>query len=295
MEQNKAIFGRSPHIVKGSLIAIFAFFCMGTFGALTKIASTYDPIWVSFITYCTAAVTTLLFMLPHGKAGIKSTRYPYLFARGLIGTLASFLYMISMHYISIINSTLLFNTAPIFIPLLTACVLKVPVSKKTWGAVFIGFIGILFIIRPHGDILREPGNLIGLGSGIALAIAYLIMKYLTATEPGLRIIFYYFCVGVVMQIPLLWFATKSPSPFSLLIAACCGLTLMTAELCIIRAYHYATAAAVGVYQYCAVVFVALYGWLLWKHVPQKLDILGIVLVCAAGIFIITSGHKDQNK
>ena len=296
MEQDKAIFAHSSNIVKGSLLAIFAFFCMATFGVLTKIACTStDPIWVSFITYCAAALTTSIFILPQGKEGIKSTRYRYLFARGLIGTSASFLYMVSMHYISIINSTLLFNTAPIFIPVLTVCILHISIPIRTWLAVLIGFIGILIIIRPHGDILTEPGNLIGLASGFALAIAYLIMKYLTATETGLRIIFYYFCTGVVMQIPLLFLTDKPPSFESSLIAASCGLTLMTAELSIIRAYRYTTASAVGVYQYCAVVFMALYGWFLWRQLPSMLSIVGIVLVSAAGIFIITSKSTVQNK
>jgi drug/metabolite transporter (DMT)-like permease len=294
MKQNKAIFVNSPHIVKGSLFAIFAFFCMATFGVLTKIASALtDPIWVSFITYCAAAFSTILFIIPQGKVGIQSTRYRYLFARGLIGTSASFLYMASMHFIPIINSTLLFNTAPIFIPILTVSVLQIRIPKRIWFAVSIGFIGILIIIRPHGDILTEPGNLIGLASGIALAIAYLIMKYLTATETGLRIIFYYFCTGVLMQIPLLWLMNTLPSLESAFISALCGLTLMTAELCIIRAYRYATASAVGVYQYCAVAFVAIYGWFIWKQSPGIWDIAGILLVSAAGIFIITTGSTDN--
>jgi len=201
MDKSTAIFAHSPNIIKGSLFAIFAFFCMATFGVFTKIASAdTDPIWVSFITYGSAAFATSLFIIPQGKKGIQSTQYRYLLARGIIGTSASFLYMLSMHYIPIINSTLLFNTAPIFIPVLTVYALHAGISKRVWIAVLIGFIGILVIIRPHGDILTEPGNLIGLAAGFALAIAYLIMKYLTATETGLRIIFYYFCTGFVMQI-----------------------------------------------------------------------------------------------
>jgi len=66
---------------------------------------------------------------------------------------------------------------------------------------------------------------------------------------------------------------------------------MAAELSLIRAYRYATASAIGVYQYCAVAFIAVYGWVIWKHSPGMLDIIGITLVCAAGIFIITSSSN----
>jgi drug/metabolite transporter (DMT)-like permease len=288
----KILFKQSSPLLKASLFAIFAFFCMATFGTLTKIANeSSDPIWVSYITYCTAAFMTFLFIIPKGLAGVKSTRYPYLIARGIIGTSASFLYMIAMHYIPIINATLLFNTAPIFIPLLTVCILGLAVPKKIWYAVFLGFIGILSIIKPGPDILTDPGNLIGLSAGLALAIAYLIQKYLTSTETALRIIFYYFSIGVIMQTPLLWVAKPNLSAKTMLTSVLCGLALMTAELSLIRAYRYATASEVGVYQYSAVAFVAIYGWILWGRTPGWLDLIGILLVSAAGIFIIMNTKK----
>lgn len=104
---------KSPNIVKGSLYAIFAFFCMAIFGFLTRAA--YEPgmeIWVSFITYVVAALGCGLLLVPHGLSYLKSEQYPKLIGRAVFGTIASFLYMISLNHISIINSTLLFNTAP---------------------------------------------------------------------------------------------------------------------------------------------------------------------------------------
>lgn len=275
-------------IIKGSLFAILAFFFMAIFGVLTKVAcEAGDPIWVSFITYSTAALCTILVILPQGKAALKSKRYSYLIARAVIGTMASFLYMISMRYIPIINSTLLFNTAPIFIPFLTVFVLKTPVQKNIWYAVMLGFVGILAIIKPGKSILTDPGNLIGLLSGFALAVAYLFMKSLTATDTGLRIIFYYFSIGTIMQIPLLWFSEKTPSLTTFFYSSLSGIMLMVAQLGLVKAYKYAAASQVGVYQYSSVVFVALIEWLIWSKTPGLLDYIGFLLVSIAGIFIIS--------
>ena len=295
MEARLTAFTHAPHIGKGSAFALLAFFFMAVFGVLTKQAcETGNFIWVSFITYFTASLGTALFILPKGISALKSQRYPYLIARAVIGTLASFLYMVSMHYISVINSTLLFNTAPIFIPFLTVFVLKVHVPKSVWHAVILGFIGIIAIIRPDHGIFTDPGNLIGLASGFALAVAYLIMKYLTATETGLRIIFYYFGIGMLIQIPLLFWGGPPPSLETIAYAGGSGIMLMIAQLGLINAYRYAAASQVGVYQYTSIVFVALIEWLFWSRTPGLFDYMGFVLVTIAGIIIIfSSGPRSK--
>lgn len=284
----------APNLLKGSLLALLAFFFMALFGVFTKLA--YEPgaeIWISFITYATGAIRVIILVIRKGLSYLKSTNYPYLYARAIIGTLASFLYMISLNYTSIVNSTLLFNTAPIFIPFLSIIWLKNSVQRTIWYAVALGFIGILVIIKPGSDIFTDPGNLIGLASGIALAIAYLLMKELTNTDPGLRIIFYYLFIGTVIQAPLLFFAGPLPSWESCLYAAVCGLMLLLAQLALVKAYTYASASQIGIYQYSTVAFVALIEWLLWNQTPSLSDFAGILLVCLAGIIIIRSKAKTN--
>lgn len=288
----------TPHhnIVKGSFFAILAFFSMAVFGIFTKIGCEHgDALWVSFITYGIATLGTALLICPQGLPALQSHHYVPLIARAVIGTMASFLYMLSMRYIPIINSTLLFNTAPLFIPLLSVIWLKVYVRKTIWYAVALGFIGIIIIIKPDKSIFTDPGNLIGLCSGIALAIAYLIMKLLTTTETGLRIIFYYFSIGTLMQLPLLWLTKSHPSAETFLYASLSGLALLIAQLALVKAYTYAEASEVGVYQYSSVVFVGIIEWLLWHRNPGLADVVGFLLVSIAGIIIIHSGLKASKQ
>lgn len=285
--KNKTTPPQQRSLRKGLLLAILAFFCMAIFGVLTKLA--YEPnkeIWISFITYLTGTIGITTFIAPKGMTYLKSNHYGYLYGRALFGTAASFLYMISLNFTSIVNSTLLFNTAPIFIPLLTVFWLKKPVLNTIWYAVIIGFIGILIIIKPGRDMLTEPGNLIGLLSGMSLAIAYLLMKLLTGSDPGYRIIFYYLFIGTLAQLPLLYFAGPFPSSKALTYSVASGLMLLLAQLALVRAYLYADASQVGVYQYSSIMFVAILEWLLWGFAPSFSDLLGMLLVIIAGIIII---------
>lgn len=292
MEKNLT---KSPNIVIGSLYALVAFFCMALFGIATKIAlEGGSAFWVSFIAYLAGSSTLLPYVLYKGLSYLKSDHYSFLLGRAIFGTIASFCYTISIHFIPIVNGTLLFNTAPLFIPLLSMFFLNTKISRNTWIAVVIGFIGIIVIIKPTLAIFTQSGNLIGVLSGICLAIAYLLMKILTSTDPGIRIIFYYLGIGTLMQIPLLFFS-ELPTKESCFYAAAAGLLLLSAQLALVTAYKYAQASQIGIYQYTSVAFVGLFNWMLWNSVPTWGDLLGIILVTIAGIIVIRSGNQAEVK
>lgn len=284
----------APNITKGSLYGLSAFFCMAVFGTLTKLALLQSSVrWVSFIAYLTGTLALMPYIAKQGVGYLKSKHYPYLVGRAVIGTLASFLYTLSIHYIPIVNGTLLFNTAPLFIPLITLLFLKSKVTWIVWMSVLIGFSGVIIIIKPTSEIFTQLGNLIGLLSGISLAIAYLLMNALTATDFGIRIIFYYLGLGALIQIPLLFSAGSFPSGEGCIYAALGGLALLTAQILLVRGYKYAEAPQIGVYQYSSVVFVALIDWLIWGRVPGRWELIGMALVMLAGIVIIRSNHRKS--
>lgn len=283
----------SPTILKGSLFALTAFFLMAIFGIFTKMAlEEGSAFWVSFIAYLTGTLVIIPYFAYQGFSALKSNRYPLLIGRAVFGTIASFCYTISIHYIPLVNGTLLFNTAPIFIPLIAMFALKAKIDRSTWLAVLIGFVGIIIIIEPTEAIFTQTGNLIGILSGVCLAIAYLLMKLLTSTDPGLRIIFYYLGIGTLMQVPLL-FIDKAPTSESSLYAALGGLCLLGAQVCLIQGYRYASAPQIGIYQYTTIIFVGLLDWLLWGMVPSLSEFSGILLVALAGMIIIRAGSRPN--
>ncbi len=279
-------FAVKPDIVKGSLLALAAFFFMALFGILAKSAlESSSFIWASFIAYLTASLALTPYIVRQGLDYLKSEHYGLLLGRAIFGTLASFLYTVSIDYIPIVNSTLLFNTAPIFIPILSVIFLNMKISRTTWLAVVLGFIGIVIIIHPTAAIFTQTGNLLGLLSGIFLAIAYLLMKTLTNTDPGIRIIFYYLAVGTLIQAPFLPFF-EIPNLAGCVYALLSGLALLIAQMLLVTAYRFASASDIGIYQYASVVFVGIINWILWNNVPPAWDALGVALVALAGILII---------
>lgn len=282
-------------LVKGSIFALLAFFGMAVFGVFTKIAIAHGgEFWVSFISYLSGTLVLTPLILYHGVGFLKTERFTLHFGRAAFGLMASFLYMLSLNHIPIVNATLFFNTAPIFIPLLSIWWLKAFPSRSTWLAVALGFVGIIIIIKPSLAIFNQPGDLLGLFSGISLAIAYMLIKMMADVEPRLRIVYYYLFLGTCFQLPLLLYAGELPSQTDCLWAILAGVALAFAQVCLVEGYRYAEAAQVGVYQYSSVVFVGIIQWLVWDLVPAVIDILGVGLVILAGVIIIRESNKKTN-
>lgn len=279
--------------MKGSLLALAGFFCMAVFGIFTRTAYQHGgAIWVSEITYIVGSLACWpLIAISGGGKSLQSSQYGKLFARAAFGCTASFLYTLSLRDIPIVNATLLFNAAPIFIPILAVVWLKIPVLRSAWIAVMLGFVGITIIVKPSSDILHEPSNLIALASGMSLAVAYVLIKLLTATETRIRIVFYYLFVSSILQLPLLLVAGPVPEVECWLWSSAAGGMLFLAQLGLVQAYRYAEVQQVGVYQYASVVFVGLIEWVLGGPTPSISELFGVILVVIAGIVIIRTSQE----
>lgn len=278
------------NLVTGSLYAILAFFLIAIFGILTKMAlNGGSPFFVSFIIYGVGTLLLIPYIAKKGFSFLKSEHYFKLIGRAVFGTIASLTYTISIQYIPIVNGTLLFNTAPVFIPFLMMLFLNKKIQKSTWIAVFMGFIGIIVIVKPTTTIFMEPGNLIALFSGFSLAIAFVLMKLLTATEPIARILFYFFSIGTLIQVPGLFFSESTPTSESVTYSLVGGFILFLGQIALVKGYKYADASKIGIYQYTSVIFVGFFEWMLWDVVPTGGEFMGVLLVMLAGIIIIRNG------
>lgn len=104
-----------PNLFKGTIYGLAAFFFMAVMGILTKIASAKGgEIWVSFQIYAIGALIMIPLTLRDGVNSIKTDHLFKHIGRAVFGVTASFLYLLAMQKIPIVNATLLFNTSPLF-------------------------------------------------------------------------------------------------------------------------------------------------------------------------------------
>ena len=90
--------------------------------------------------------------------------------------------------------------------------MRIKVRKDLWWSITIGFIGVIFILRPKESGFADIGTLLALSSGMLAAFTLLAVRELAQTEPNTRILFYYFLVMTLATLP---FALASWMPLSL--------------------------------------------------------------------------------
>ena len=72
---------------------------------------------------------------------------------------------------------------------------------------------------------------------------------------------------------------------------CAGISACIGQFGITKAYICAPAREISVYDYTQVIFAAIFGYFIFKQIPDALSVLGYVLICGAGIAMFFYNKK----
>lgn len=191
-----------------------------------------------------------------------------------------FFYVIA--HLRLSEAFLLMATAPLFIPIIAYIWIGEPVERKVRGAIIIGFIGIILILKP-GIGMFQSIAFIGLGAGLLGALAMVSIRRMSASEPTIRIVFYFTVFGtIVSAVPLIW-SWQAPAPEIWWLLGLMGLLAAVGQFLLTKGYSLAPAAQVGPFTYGNVVFATFLGWVCWGEGLDSLTWIGAFLICIAGI------------
>ena len=186
-------------------------------------------------------------------------------------------------------------TAPLFLAALSAWWLRERAGRGLTGAVLLGFVGIVLLLRPQVQGQAWLPALAGLASGMLAAVAYVNVKQLGRLgEPEWRVVFYFTLlstVGGVAWMALVGFHIPQPGDWPWLVGI--GVTATVAQLALTRAYHRGRTLTVGSLAYTTVGFSALYGVLLFGERLPLLAWIGMAVVAVAGVWAVRASTATR--
>jgi drug/metabolite transporter (DMT)-like permease len=200
-----------------------------------------------------------------------------------VASLALLYYAITR--IPIADATAIAYAAPIFITLLSIFLLGEVIGPRRWIAVVLGFVGVLLIARPQAESW-DIGVLAALGSAFGGAIVAIWLRKLSSSEKSVSIGIYYnglgslFCLGWVL---LAGWLTPRVADVSLLVGFGLGCGLQQWLLTV--SFRYAQASLLAPFEYLAMVFAAIVGFVFWREIPTLTTWLGAATIAASGLFI----------
>ena len=144
----------------------------------------------------------LLFLLPMlfrlGRGGLRTHALGGHLVRALAGLAAMYCFFYAIAHMRLADAVLLNYSLPLFVPFIERAWLGEPMPAGLWRGILLGFVGLLFILKP-GLGLFQPVALVALAAAVLAALAQVGVRNLTRTEPTTRIVFYFTWIATLVS------------------------------------------------------------------------------------------------
>ncbi len=274
---------------------LFASFCFAIMGAMAKELSTIMPSLE--VVFFRNMVGTILIAVTFLKMPVKQVGgKPFLlFFRGLMGFMALVAFFYNIAHIPLADAMTFSRTSPMFTALLAFWFLKEKIGLREITALLVGFVGIVFIMKPNG-LQLDLTDMLGLFSGVGAALAYTSVKELKKYYDTRVIVLSFMLTGTIGPLLLMLFndalhveflkATFIVPDFKMWIyIAGLGVSATVAQIYMTKAYGAEKAGIVGAISYTGILFSLIVGVLLGDALPDFWGAFGIVLVIIGGILV----------
>jgi len=279
-----------------------------------KAVSGSYPVHEVIFARCVAAIPFILFLIARsgGLQTIKSPRSGALIFRGLLLLCAYTSYFLAFPVMKLADVIALYATVPLFVTALAGPFLGEKISFARWGAVLLGFVGALIMVRP-GSSIFEYASLLPILSAFAYASAQILarrigMKDSAAVMSFYQNMLYLVAAGILALVVTAWggdyeghkslvFLLRqwvTPSLQDLLLIAACGPIAAIGMTMLGEAYRLEEANIVTSFEYTNLIWGTIWGYLIWSEMPSQYSVIGAVLIVSAGLLLLAFAKgKDE--
>ena len=282
-----------PDLKKGIFLALLGWLSISTVYMLTKFLGdqTSIPTVLFFRNFIGILIVLpwIFFNFPHS---VQISSLKKIILRAILSLLNLCFMFLAVRKISLVNATLLSNSAPFFVPFIIWLWHKIPINHKLWPIEIIGFMGIFLVLKPTEGIFNT-GSIYALLSGLCFAMILVLMRELAHSENIFAFMFYFCLFGGLLSLPFAFFYWKIESGWTLLSLIVLGALASLSQFFSFYALRYAKSRQVAPFMYGSVIFSGIYEWILWDRQPHLIAYVGIILVISSGAWLVYV-NRPQN-
>lgn len=203
--------------------------------------------------------------------------------RVLLSSTEVVMFFWAVTYLPLADTITFYLAGPIYVTALSAVLLGEAVGWRRWGAVIVGFAGVVIALRPSPATLTVPA-LIALAGSVFYALLMIVTRHLRGTS-DIVLATGQIVAALVYGLVMAPFGWVSPSPADVALMALLGVVAVVALMSINRSLKLAPASVVVPYQYTLIVWAVVFGYLVFGDVPPLHVLVGAVIIIAAGLYI----------
>ena len=263
-----------------------------TMDAVVKLLVSDDMSAVQVVAIRSWMITPVVFVFfaSRGKLSELSMRRPgQHLLRGMLGFLAPFSFFTSLKTLPLADATVVFFSAAFVLTAASAIFLKEQVGVHRWGAVAVGFIGVIIAMNPTGggDI---GAYLLVLCATLFYAMIFISGKRLSEHDSVMSLVFSLHLgmgIAATAALPWVWVPVSMPDLGNLAIVASIALV---AHYVFTTAFARAEVSALAPFEYSALLWAVLIGYLIWGDLPTVEVWIGAAIIIAAGLYV---AHRES--
>lgn len=243
------------------------------------------------VVFFRCAISAVIFgiMLKRRQNSFRGFNEKALVVRSLAGFAAILCNFYAIANIPLGDASLLVNSSPLFVVILSAIFLKEKISRPLLFLILLSAFGIMLVLRPSFHWLNLA-SLSGLASGLAAgffaAVAFVTIHELHETESSLTIAFYFTTIASLGSLPLMlphFRLPVGPERWFILLS---GLFGTVGQLLMTKAYRYEQASRISSLITVSVIFAFGWGLFLFHEKPTVLSLVGSLVTIIALALII---------
>ncbi|MBT3361338.1 MAG: DMT family transporter [Rhodospirillales bacterium] len=283
----------SPSVMAAGLVTLAAA-CTATNSVIVRTLTdmAVDPLEIAFF----RNVFGLMFMLPwlvrNGVSGLRTDRPLTHIGRAVVNLAGMVLFFQAIALIPVANVVAINFTGPILTSVLAVFLLGEAMRARRWGAVILGFLGALIIIRP-GFAEVGAGVLSAVAAAVSWAVMQIMAKSLSHRESPQKIV----TLNLLLMVPVSFipvvFVWTTPSLFALALMALHGVLGTVNQVFIVRAFSLTDTTYVMPFDFTRLPFVALLAFFLFGEIPPFWTWIGGAVIFASTLYLTHRESRDQ--
>lgn len=175
--------------------------------------------------------------------------------------------------------------APMLITILSIPILGERVGIHRWGAIVVGLIGVLVVLRP-GTSELSLGHAAALTASIGSSLVAVIIRKIGKDERSAVLLLYPMMANALVMGAILPFVFVPVEGIHFAMFAAMSALGFAGGLLIIAAYKSADAAIVAPMQYSQLLWAAVFGLFLFSEFPDLWTWVGAAIIIASGLYIV---------
>ena len=257
-------------------------------GSAKWLVGSMPVIMVVWLRFATQVVVGGAVLFPiKGMALVTTSHWRWHLVRALMFMAMTGINFWALQYLQLTVTSSIFFSVPLIIALASASFLGEKLAPGKWVAIITGFAGVLVIVRPWGADFH-PAMLASVVNALLYAVFMMMTRRLAAYDSP-ETIQYLPAVGATIGLaPFAIAAWETPDSWLEWTVACLmGVLGGLGHYLLALAHRYAPASVIAPFLYQQVIYMALFGYLVFGDVPSRWVWLGAAIVIGSGLYLFS--------